>query len=621
MGRATKAYDRVIKIMIRVADYIVNYIVDTGAPHIFTVSGGGIMYILDGMKCNCNINYTCAHNEAAAAVMAEGYSRASNNIGVLLVTTGPGGTNAVTGVVDAWVDSIPLLVISGQSKRSQNVYNSGIPELRTLGGQEVNILPIVKSFTKYSEMVNEPDMIRYHLEKAVYYAKNGRPGPSWLDIPLDVQAALIDPNDLPPFLPRETLCVEESITSQVKKVYEFLEQSDRPVIIAGNGVRLSGAEKVFLELVNRLKVPVVVSKLGQDLIDYKNPFFVGFGGTKGTRAANFAIQNSDLIISIGSRLAIPFIGYEYDLFAREAKKISVDIDPYEMKKKTINLDMAINLDAKIFIENLLAISNEKILPEKVEWTKKCRHWKEKYQASAFENLTGKDVVSSYNLFDELSKILDEKSVVIADAGTVYCIISQAFSVKYGQRIIVPAALGTMGLSLPLGIGAYYAARDSKIVAVTGDGSLQMNIQELQTVVHNKIPIKLFVVNNKGYLSIRNTQNAYFEGRFIGCNAGSGVSCPDLKKIAVAYGIKYEAISDLKELSSKVKEVVEYQGPIICEVFTDPDQQITPSVSSKVLPSGRMVSMPLEDMWPYLPREEFEAEMVIKPVDYDDLDEK
>ena len=605
--------------MIRVADYISRYLVEIRVPDIFTVSGGGIMYILDGLKCNSSMNCICAHNEAAAAVMAEGYARTSNNIGALLVTTGPGGTNAVTGVVDAWVDSIPLLVMSGQSKRSQNVYNSGIPELRTLGGQEVNILPIVQSFTKYSAMVNDPEKIRYHLDKAVYCAKSGRPGPSWLDIPLDVQAASIDPEKLEPFVPPEKPYY--NIDEQITEIYKLLIQSERPVIIAGNGVRLAGSEKPFLKLIDSLKVPVVVSKLGQDLIDYNHPYFVGFGGTKGMRAANFAMQNSDLVISIGSRLAIPFVGYEYDLFAREAKIISVDIDPNEMKKKTIKIDMTINADAKLFIEKMLAVSIADPLLEKVEWIIKCRHWKEKFDIITDDIKSQTEPVCSYNLFDKLSQILDEKAIAIADAGTVYCIISQAFKVKYGQRIIVPAALGTMGLSLPLGIGAYYAAKGAKIVAVTGDGSLQMNIQELQTVIHNKIPIKLFVVNNNGYVSIRNTQNAYFDGRFIGSSPESGVSCPDLKKIAYAYGIKYEAIHNQSELENKLKGIIDYDGPIIAEVFTDPNQQIMPSVSSRVLSSGKMVSMPLEDMWPFLPRSEFEKEMIIKPVDYEKLDDR
>jgi len=580
-----------------------------------------MMHILDGLACNKKIRVICAHHEGAAAVMAESYARVTNNIGAVFVTTGPGGTNAITGVVDAWVDSIPLLVISGQAKRSQNVYNSGIPTLRSLGGQEVNILPIVRSFTKYSAMVNDPEKIRYHLEKALYCAKHGRPGPSWLDIPLDVQAAMVDPEILEPFRPESDETDTVQLRSQVHDTIELLRTAQRPVIIAGNGVRLAHAEKVFLEVVERLKIPVVVSKLGQDLIDHQHPFYVGFGGTKGSRPGNFAMQNADLILAVGSRLAIPFTGYEYELFGRKAKKIAVDIDPDELRKNTINLDIAIQADAKVFLETLVHEVKKDPLPEKPGWVKKCRHWKVRYPSITPEISAIKSPVCTYNLFDKLSDLLDTNGIIIADAGTVYCIVSQVHRVKAGQRVITPAALGTMGLSLPLGIGAYFAAPDSTIVAVTGDGSLQMNIQELQTVVHYKIPLKLFVVNNNGYVSIRNTQNSYFNGRFCGSDPSSGVSCPDLKKIAYAYGIPYEALHDQYEMDLRLGDILRKEGPVICEVFTCTDQQITPSVSSKVLPDGRMVSMPLEDMWPFLPRDEFWEEMIIKPVRFDDGDPK
>jgi acetolactate synthase I/II/III large subunit len=603
--------------MQRVADYIADFCVKIGVPDIFLVSGGGMMHILDGLACNQNINVICAHHEGAAAVMAEGYSRVTNNIGAVFVTTGPGGTNAITGVVDAWVDSIPLLVISGQAKRSQNVYNSGIPDLRSLGGQEVNILPIVESFTKYSAMVNEPEMIRYHLEKAVHYAKSGRPGPSWLDIPLDVQASMVDPENLETFKPEIVHHNEKLFMAQIETTIEFLQTAERPVIIAGNGVRLAHAETVFLDLIATLKIPVVVSKLGQDLIAYNNPYFIGFGGTKGSRPGNFAMQNADLILAIGSRLAIPFTGYEYNLFGREAKKIAVDIDTAELMKNTIKLDIAIQADAKIFIETLLERTKKTSVKERLAWVQKCQQWKARYPAITHDISSKEKPICTYNLFDKISDFLKDKAIIIADAGTVYCIVSQVHRVKTGQRVITPAALGTMGLSLPLGIGAYYASRDSTIVSVTGDGSLQMNIQELQTIAHNKIPLKLFVVNNNGYVSIRNTQNSYFNGRYCGSDPSSGVSCPDLKKIAYAYGLHYESLYDMKQLNKKLKSILEYDGPAICEVFTCPDQQITPSVSSRVLPDGTMVSMPLEDMWPFLPRDEFRKEMIIKPVRHDD----
>jgi len=605
--------------MQRVADYIADFCVTIGSPHIFLVSGGGMMHILDGLACNKKIQVICAHHEGAAAVMAESYARVTNNIGAVFVTTGPGGTNAITGVVDAWVDSIPLLVISGQAKRSQNVYNSGIPTLRSLGGQEVNILPIVRSFTKYSAMVNDPEKIRYHLEKALYCAKHGRPGPSWLDIPLDVQAAMVDPEILEPFRPESDEPDMVKLRSQVNETIELLRTAQRPVIIAGNGVRLAHAEKVFLEVIERLKIPVVVSKLGQDLIDHQHPYYVGFGGTKGSRPGNFAMQNADLLLAVGSRLAIPFTGYEYELFGRKAKKIAVDIDSDELRKNTINLDIAIQSDAKLFLETLDLEIKENPLPEKTGWIKKCRHWKMRYPSITPDISAIKSPVCTYNLFDKLSDLLDKNGIIIADAGTVYCIVSQVHRVKTGQRVITPAALGTMGLSLPLGIGAYFAAPDSTIVTVTGDGSLQMNIQELQTVVHYNIPLKLFVVNNNGYVSIRNTQNSYFNGRFCGSDPSSGVSCPDLKKIAYAYGIPYEALRDQHEMDLRLKDILLGEGPVICEVFTCTDQQITPSVSSKVLPDGSMISLPLEDMWPFLPRDEFREEMIIKPVRFDDGD--
>lgn len=604
--------------LIRVADYIASYLIKIGIDNVFLVSGGGMMHLLDGLECNKDMNFICAHNEAAAAIMAEGYSRINNNIGVLFVTTGPGATNAVTGAVDAWVDSIPLLVISGQSKRSQNVQNSGITGLRSLGGQEVDILPIVNSFTKYSVMINDPKDIRYELEKAVYMAKNGRPGPSWLDIPLDVQAALIDPDNLKSYVPPE-IHENKSINIQLKEVIKLLNESERPIIIAGNGIRLSGAEKDFLELVEKLEIPVVASKLGQDLLYEDHPYYVGFGGTKGTRAANFAMQNSDMILSIGSRLAIPFIGYEYELFAREAKKVSVDIDPKEHEKRTIKLDIAIEYDAKKFINELSSLLEQNQVNKYDNWVKKCKYWKSKYNSVPEGLCYEKSVANSYNLFDKLARTLDSKSIIIADAGSVYCIISQAFKVKQGQRLVTPACLGTMGLSLPLGIGAYYASKNSSVVAVTGDGSLQMNIQELQTLHHYNIPLKLFVVNNNGYLSIRNTQDNYFHGRYAGSDPGSGVSCPDLKKIAAAYNLKYEKILNQNDLDTKIEDILNHDGPVICEVYTDNKQQIIPSVSSKTLTDGTMVSAPLEDMWPFLTKEELEEEMIIKPVQYEKED--
>lgn len=595
--------------MQRVADYIAEFCVRMGVPDIFLVSGGGMMHILDGLACNDKINVVCAHHEGAAAVMAEGYSRVSGNLGVVMVTTGPGGTNAITGVIDAWVDSTPMLVISGQAKRSQNIYNSGLP-LRNLGGQEVNIIPIVQSFTKCAVMVNEPKLIRYHLERAVYYATRDRPGPSWLDIPLDVQAAMIDPDNLEPFIPCE-IYSDEKIKNTEHGIMEAaysLKMAKRPVIVAGQGIRLAHAEIDFLNLVNDLKIPVVTSKLGQDLIQYDDPYFVGIGGTKGSRAGNFALQNADLILAIGSRLAIPFTGYEYELFGKNAKKIAVDIDANELKKNTIQLDVAIQSDAKYFIQMLRGHLAHYRVNVSRQWIERCQSWKKRYPPVTKEMIESALPVSIYDFFDKLSTVSGENTILIADAGSSYFVASQAFRVKYGQRIIIPAALGTMGFSLPLAIGSQYAAPTKLVVAVTGDGSLQMNIQELQTMIHNDIPIKLFVINNGEYASIRNTQTAYFKGRLCGSDRSSGVTCPNLMKIAYAYGIPYVRITSPDRMTKQLQSVLARRGPVIIEVFTDPNQQILPNVSSKVLPDGTMVSTPIEDMYPFLPRDVFEEEM-------------
>lgn len=604
--------------MQRVSDYIADYLIKIGVPQVFLVSDGGIMHILDGFTCNKNINVTCHHHEQAAAIAANGYARASNKLGVVVVTTGPGSTNAITGVVDAWVDSIPMLVISGQSKRSQNVYNHPVKGLRSIGGQEVNILPMVKSCTKYSEMVNKPEDIRYHLERAVYEATHGRPGPVWLDVPLDVQAAMVEPCTLIGFKTENQKTNDDTgdhiLSLHIFDVLQSLKVAERPVIIAGHGIKLAHAEKEFLELVNLLKIPVVVSKLGQGLLANKNPYYIGFGGTKGTRAANLTIQNADLILSIGSRLAIPFTGYDFTQFARSAKKMVVDIDITELNKNTIKIDSPIQSDAKKFIIQLIASTNtHKGIGDKTVWAYTCDEWTRKYPLVSQDQKEQTNPISIYNFFYKLSDALDENATIIADAGSTYYTLSQAFRVKQGQNIIVPAALGGMGFSLPMAIGAYYADPGNTIVAITGDGSLQMNIQELQTVFHNKIPIKLFVINNGEYASIRNTQNLYFNGRKCGADKESGVSCPDLKEIANAYKIPYKVIHNNTDIGLVFMHTFAIRSPIICEVFTDPEQQTVPNVGSRVLPDGSMVSNPLEDMSPLLSRDEFYKEMIIKPI--------
>lgn len=599
---------------IRVADYLAGYLTERGISHIFLVSGGGIMHLLDALACSGKPEYVCAHNEAAAALMAEGYARISG-MGVTYVTTGPGATNAFTGAVDAWVDSVPMLVISGQASRKQNVYNSGLPELRSMGSQEVDILPLVQHCTKYAAMVNQPEDIKYHLDRAFYEALSGRPGPVWLDIPLDVQSALIDPQELKSFAPPAPQPVSGELERQVEDAFRLLTKAERPVIIAGYGVRLAGAEKEFLELVERARIPVVSSKQGQDLLDNFHPLYQGGGGTKGTRSGNLTMQNADLLLCLGSRLAVPFIGYEYQLFAREAVKIVVDIDPLELKKPTVKPDLPVNADVRQFLRILLERLKASPLKEKSAWLEKCRSWRAEYYETPEGLSRNEAVISTADLFYRLSEVLPPRSVIIADAGSVYFTVTQAFQARQGVRVVTPACLASMGLSLPFGIGAWYADRQSLVAAVCGDGSLQMNIQELQTLYHNRIPLKLFVANNRGYLSIRNTQDHFFPGHQAASGPESGVSCPNLEKIAEAYRLPYERLSTLAELKEKLPEIIARSGPLVCEVFTDPHQIITPSLTTKKLEDGKLVSAPLEDMWPFLSRQELEREMVIKPVEY------
>ena len=596
----------------RVADYLAKYLVEHDIKNIFLVSGGGIMHLLDGVKCNPDLSYVCCHNEAAGAIMAEGYARVSGRPGVIMVTTGPGATNAVTGAVDAWIDSIPMIVISGQTKRSQNVQNYGIEGLRQIGGQEVDILPIVRSFCKYAEMINDPEKIKYHLDRAFYDAKGGRPGPSWLDIPLDVQAAEIDEDRLVGYLP-EDLKLNDDQVREVKEVRELLRHSQRPVFVVGNGVFQANAVQDMRRIVEMTHIPVVASKQGQDVIPNDRSSFIGIGGTRGNRAANLAMQNSDLLIAIGSRLSNPFIGYEAPLFAREAKKVVVDIDPRELKKFKFHVDVPINADAKLFIHELISLLEEESYTAGQEWTDTCKRWKVRFDIRNEPNLAHRGKLSIYEFFGALSDSLPNHSIVIGDAGSTYYVVSQGTTIKEGQRILVPAGLGSMGLSLPLGIGAQYADPDALVAAVCGEGSLQMNIQEFQTLFHYKIPVKLFVVNNGGYFSIKNTQEVYFNGRYCGSEPSSGVSFPDLKNVSKAYKLPYKAIKSKTRLKEKIVEVLASDGPFVCEVFTDPGEKIRPSVMSKIM-NGQMVSAPLEDMFPYLSREELKKEMIVKLVE-------
>lgn len=600
----------------KLSDYIVNFLENYGVTDIFMFTGGGCMHLVDSFGRSEKIKYICNHHEQACAMAAQAYSKLKNDLGVALVTSGPGSTNTITGVAGAYLDSVPCLFISGQTKRGQTVYNSGIKKLRQFGIQEINIIPIVESITKYAVMINEPSKIRYHLEKALYIAKSGRPGPVWLDIPLDVQVAEINESELVEFVKGE-LEANYKIrpdNHEMLAVVNSLKKADRPVIIAGHGIRLANACEKLISIVQEYNIPVVTPIMGIDVINSKHKCYIGRIGTKGTRAGNFAMQNSDLILSIGSRLAVPVIGHEYELFAREAEIIVVDIDHLEHQKKTIKIDRFVNADAKIFLEDLHQVLKTEKLKLNDKWLKKCNQWKNKYPVCLPEYKNSKEGINFYYLVDSLNKKIKPNVPVISDAGSSFYVVAQVINIQKGQRHITSGALAEMGFGLPAAVGVSVAQGNGPVVTITGDGSFQLNVQELQTIVYNNLPIKIFVINNNGYLSIRQTQERFFAGNLIGECPQSGISFPEIKKIASAYGIKYIKINNIENLNEALDIVFDYYQSIICEVISLSNQLIAPTNSAKILPDGSMVSKPLEDMYPFLDRKEFYKEMIIKPIE-------
>ena len=597
--------------MIRVADYIADYVSRLGVKEVFMVTGGGMMFLSDGIAKHPHLRAVCNHHEQASAMAAVSYAKLNGNMGVAFFTSGCGGTNSITGLLGAWQDNIPCLFISGQSKRRETVYNSGLA-LRQFGVQEANIIAVVKSLTKYAEMVNAPEKIAYHLDEAVYLAKSGRPGPVWLDIPLDVQAAPVDENALERFPgPEEDPGFkEEPAEGEMSQFAELIRKAERPVVIAGHGIRLAKAIPEFLQFIRKNQIPVVGSHLGFDVIPSEDPLFIGRVGNKGDRAGNLAVQNADLVISLGCRMSVSSTGHEYHTFAREAQIVVVDIDPEEHKKKTIRIDLFINADVKKFLGRLKGLA--KVSP--LLWASRCLEWKKKYPVCLPEYAQDGGGINLYYFVDRLCNRLKGDAVVVGDAGSVFYVMGQAFRVKERQRFITSGAQAEMGFTLPASIGACFAHDRKEVIGITGDGSLQMNLQELQTIVHHDLPIKLFVWNNDGYLSIRASQRKFFDGRLIGSDRISGVSFPELRKIAEAYGIRYFRAAESSTLDREIDAVLDFPRAAICEVMCLADQEIKPSVSAFAKPDGSMISKPLEDMYPFLDRDEFRANMIVKPLD-------
>ena len=597
---------------VKLSDYVFQYIANLGVKHVFMLTGGGAMHLNNSVGRTPGIKYVCTLHEQSASIAAEAYARITNNLGVALVSTGPGGTNAITGVAGAWLESTPCLIISGQVKRADM---KGDLDVRQLGPQELDIVSIVKSITKYAVTVTDPLTIRFHLEKAIALATTGRKGPVWIDIPLDVQAAMVEPDNLKGFNQADIESIQiktSAINDQITETIKLLNQAERPVLLIGNGVR--GAHDFVLEMIDLLGIPVLTTWMGIDLVSDDNPLFFGKPGTVASRGANFIIQNSDFLISIGARLDFAVTGFDQKNFARAAKKIIVDIDAGELSKLKMEVNVPVCTDAKIFIQEL--INNRKLVKatNRDAWLTRCNEWKFKYPVVLPEYWNGNDYVNSFVFTSILSEeLLKDDLVIPGSSGSDIDIFWLTIHIKIGQRLFSTGGLGSMGFGIPASIGGCLASNRKRTITIEGDGSFQLNLQELETVARLDLPIKYFVMNNGGYASIRSSQRNHFQGHFVGCDPSCGLTLPDTIKIASAYGIKSERIVNLTNIREKIRGVLSMSGPVICEVMTDPNRTIGPRVSSHVRTDGSIVSRPLEDLWPFLDREEFFSNMIIPPL--------
>jgi acetolactate synthase I/II/III large subunit len=582
---------------IRVADYIVDQLYKAGAEHAFLITGGMIMTLTDALLQHGKQKYICCHHEQAAAMAADAYGRYTGKLGVAYVTAGPAALNTLTGIVGAYVDRSPCIVVSGQSKVSQ----AKVTRPRQFALQGFNTLPLFEQVTKYAVMLDDVSRVKFEVEKCIQIAQSHPVGPVWIECPIDIQAASFDPDDYEGYQPEQPASAAAALQTQVDLVQHAIRESRRPFLLLGAGVRLSGAEQAARELALSANIPVLTSRLGMDLIEHDHPLFVGRPGTYGDRAANYTVQNADLMIVIGCRLSVGLIGYDYQDFAPHAKKVIVDVDPEELVKPSVVPDIAVQADAGEFLW-LLRQSLGDFRHQNQRWVDQTQTWKRKYPVDLPEYLKETEGVNSYHFMTVFSEKMSEGDLFLLDTGSCFHVHAQAFKVKPGQRHIITGGLSTMGY-MPGAIGVAAASNGKAVYCITGDGSLQMNLQELQTIVHNKLPVKLVVLNNNGYLLIRHSQNNFMEGRLIGEGPSSGVSFPELEKIAQAYGIGYLKISTLDEMEGKLDLLKELSGPVICEVITPSRQLLIPRVASKKLDDGRMASMPYDDMFPYLPRDE------------------
>ena len=589
----------------KISDYVMKFISDLGVKKVFYVSGGGAMHLNDSLGKNDNLTGICMLHEQGASIAAESYARIAEGYGVCLVTSGPGGTNAITGLAGAYYDGIPVIFISGQVKRADLVGNQ---KIRQFGIQEADIVSIAKPISKYAVQIKEPEDIKYELEKASKIAVSGKPGPVWIDIPLDIQATDIDIDTLEGFneVMEEYPCKKEDID----KVIELFNKAERPVMLIGNGIRMAKAVNEIRDLYDLLAIPVLTSWNGVDLIEDNHPLFYGRPGAVGHRHANFIQQNADFVLTIGSRLNLLSTGYNFDSFLEKANHIMVEIDKYEMEKKSVHPKLKINCDAKSFIQALLNRKDELNLEKRTKWIEHCNKLREKYPIFIQEQEPREGYVSTYDLVNEVSNQMTENDIYqFTSSGTSVDIAMKVFRIKKGQRAFLTKGLAAMGYDLPASIGSCIASNKKRTVCITGDGSIAMNMQELEVLKRLNLPVKIFVVDNNGYSMIYGSQNGNFKGHLTGCTKESGLTLPDMKRIAEAFGIRGMHIDNEEELHNKVVEALESDGPVICTVKADITQKILPKQTNYMREDGQMASRPLEDMTPLLDRDEFENNLL------------
>ncbi len=596
--------------MIRVADYIAEKLANHGIRHVFMVTGGGAMHLNDAFGRSKDLSVVCCHHEQTCAMAAESYFRVTNRLAAVNVTTGPGGTNAVTGVYGAYVDSMGMIVISGQVKWETLVRSTNLP-LRQLGDQEVDIVKMVEGITKYAVVVHDPLTIRYHLERALHLAATGRPGPVWLDVPINVQAAKINPTELKGYDPKKDEIVFETqnIPLEVSQIIERIRSAKRPVIYAGTGVRLAGEYDTFLKIAARLGIPVVGAWNSNDLLPNDHPAYTGRPGSIGDRAGNFTVQNADFLLILGCRLNIRLVSYNWEKFARHAYKVMVDIDAAELKKHTLHIDHPIHADLKDFLPSFEKATGA-WQPIHGDWLAWCRERVAKYPVVLPEYWQLSDKVNPYCFMESLSAQLTENELIACGDGTACVTAFQTIKIRRGQRLFHNSGCASMGYDIPAAIGVSIGNPGRRVICLAGDGSIMMNIQDLQTISGRKLPVKFFIMNNTGYHSIRQTQANFFADNIVGCGTDSGLTFPDFSKIAHAFELPFYRCSRHEDLETIIRSTLAEPGPAIGEIMLDLNQSFAPKLSSRKLEDGRMVTAALEDMAPFLSREELAKNMIV-----------